>query len=222
MHHCRAKRCEIRNSEFYSGPLNTALNVGILPETELKIENNLIAAGSAIELAFPVRHASEITNHVFIDRNIISAVSGLLLALPPPQTAPLERPVPITAKGNVWDVDFLVGLAVHPIKKNEPRPELNSRLIEQLMLWHNQRTRFRVRQAYVGVSLPKQNIRMMRNLRTRGEWNALWDLNESSLGSSPCSTTSNKSALFRLDSTWAERLSTSAFPAATGVPTTST
>ena len=175
-----AKRCEIRNTEFYSGPLNTALSVGIIPETELKIENNLIAAGSAIELAFPVRHASEVTNRVFIDRNIISAVSGLLLALPPPQTAPLERPVPITAKGNVWDVDFLVGLAVHPIKNNEPRPELNSRLIEQLMLWHNQGTRFRVRQAYVGVSLPKQKIRMMRNLRTRDEWNALWDLNESS------------------------------------------
>ncbi len=176
----KAKQCEIRNSEFYSGLSNTALEIGLSPETELIVENNLIAAGSVIEIAFPIRHIPEGTPSVRIDRNLFSAVSGLRIKLPPPGARPLERPVPVTTEGNVWDVDFLLSLMPQPIAKNQSRPDLSQRVIEQMMQWHSKENRFRLRQAYVGVSLPYQKIRAMRNLSTLNQWNTFWRLPESS------------------------------------------
>ena len=48
------------------------------------------------------------------------------------------------------------------------------------MLWQSVDTRFRIRQAYVGISRPNQKIRMMHNLSTRDEWEALWGRTETS------------------------------------------
>ncbi len=176
----KAKQCEIRNSEFYSGLSNTALEIGLSPETELIVENNLIAAGSAIEIAFPIRHMPEATPSVRMDRNLFSAVSGLRIKLPPQRARPLAPPVPVTTEGNVWDVDFLLSLMPQPIAENQSRPDLSQRVIEQMMQWHSKENRFQLRQAYVGLSLPNQKIRAMRNLSTLDQWNTLWRLPESS------------------------------------------
>ncbi len=182
--HCitvsKANQCEIRNSEFYSGLSNTALDISMIPETDLLVDNNLFASGAAIEIAFPLRHAPEAAPRVQIDRNIFSAVSGLRIKLPPQRAHPLPRPVPVTAEGNVWDADFLLTLAPQPIKENQARPDLSQRAIEQMMQWHSKETRFRLRQAYVGVSLPNQKIRAMRSLSTLDQWNTFWRLPESS------------------------------------------
>lgn len=175
-----AKQCEIRNSEFYSGLSNTALDIGMVPETELIVENNLIAAGSAIEIAFPIRHVPEAAPSVRIDRNLFSAVSGLRIRLTPQRSRPHIRPVPVTAEGNVWDVDFLLSLMPQPIKENQSRPDLSQRVIEHMMQWHSKENLFRLRQAYVGLSVPNQKIRAMRNLSTLDQWNALWRSSESS------------------------------------------
>ncbi len=176
----KAKQCEIRNSEFYTGPLNTALDIGMIPGTDLKIENNLIAAGSAIEIAFPSRSVPETETKVRLACNTVSAVSGLLVLLSTQRERPPESPVPVETQGNVWDVEFLVSLAVQPIKENQMRPEINQRVLEQMMLWQSVDTRFLIRQAYVGISRPNQKIRMMHNLSTRDEWEALWGRTETS------------------------------------------
>lgn len=175
-----AQQCEIRNSEFYTGPLNTALDIGMNPATDLTVENNLIAAGSAIKIAFPVRQVPETKTNVHLAFNTVSAVSGLLVLLPPPRARPPAKPVPVETQGNLWDVDFVVSLAVQPIKENQVRPEISQRVLEQMMLWQSVDTRFRVRQSYVGISPPNQKIRMMRNLSTRDEWDALWGQTETS------------------------------------------
>ena len=174
------QQCEIRNSEFYTGPLNTALEIGMIPGTDLTVENNLIAAGSAIKIAFPVRQVPETKTNVRLAFNTVSAVSGLLILLPPPRARPAPKPVPVETQGNIWDVDFVVSLAVQPIKENQIRPEISQRVLEQMLLWQSMDTRFRVRQSYVGISPPNQKIRMMRNLSTRDEWDALWGQTETS------------------------------------------
>ena len=48
------------------------------------------------------------------------------------------------------------------------------------MQWRSKGNRFQLRQAYVGLSLPNQKIRAMRNLTTLDQWNTLWRLPESS------------------------------------------
>ena len=174
------RQCEIRNSEFYAGPLNTALDIGMIPGTDLTVENNLIAAGSAIKIAFPLRQVPATKTNVRLAFNTVSAVSGLLVFLPPPRARPPAKPVPVETQGNIWDVAFVVSLAVQPIKEKQMRPEISQRVLEQMMLWQSVDTRFRVRQAYVGISPPNQKIRMMRNLSTRDEWDALWGQTETS------------------------------------------
>lgn len=175
-----SKQCEIRNSEFYVGPTSTAVDVSISQETELNIVNNLIASGSAFEIAFPLLQASAGKTNVNLDGNALSAVSGLSIELPTQRIPSAASPVPVNSSGNLWNVDFLISLAVQPIKENQMRPELSPKVIQQMMRWHNHESRFRVKQAYVGVRLPKQKIRTMRNLITLNQWNALWDLKESS------------------------------------------
>jgi len=192
-----AKQCEIRNSEFYTGPLNTALDIGMVPGTDLKVENNLIAAGSAIKIAFPIRHVQETKTGVHLSFNTISAVSGLVLMLPPQRPRPPERPVPMETEGNIWDVDFLVSLAAQPIKENQIRPEISPRVLEQMILWKSVDTRLRVRQAYAGISPPNQKVRMMRNLSTQEDWDALWGRTETS--SLQLLTPSRNKSLFTRD-----------------------
>ena len=60
----------------------------MIPGTDLTVENNLIAAGSAIKIAFPVRQVPETKTNVRLAFNTVSAVSGLLILLPPPRARP--------------------------------------------------------------------------------------------------------------------------------------
>ena len=92
---------------------------------------------------------------------------------PGPQNQQQARTL-VDASANLWDVEFLVSLGLRPVQENQSKPILNPRVIEQMMLWQSRHNQFRVRQAYVGLSIPRQKIRVMRPLSTFGEWNGVW------------------------------------------------
>ena len=169
-----ARLCSVRNSEFYSGPMNVGIELGMMPGTKVELENNLFVAGSALDVTFPVRTIPGLSTALQIKNNNFAAISGLLIAMPPgPQNQQQARTL-VDASANLWDVEFLVSLGLRPVQENQSKPILNPRVIEQMMLWQSRHNQFRVRQAYVGLSIPRQKIRVMRPLSTFAEWNGVW------------------------------------------------
>lgn len=174
----KANLCEIKNSELYSGSLSAALDIGMIPETQLIVENNAIASATALSIAFPIRKAADTRATVRIKHNTISAITGLLLALPPERFQPAVA-VPVETESNLLDVDFVACLAVQPTRGNQSKPPLSPAFITQLMQWRGEANHLRIRQTYIGLSLPGQKIKTVRAFSTLADWNRIWQQSKS-------------------------------------------
>ena len=193
----KASLCEIRNSEFYSGPLNAALDIGMIPETEFILENNVIAGAVAVSIDFPIRNVAGFEATARLRRNTICAITGLLVSLPPEKLGPIP-PVPVEAESNLLDVDFVACLVMQSLKSTLVRPPLNPALIAQLMRWQGNANQFRVRESYIGLSLRRHKNKTARSFATLAAWNSLWKQPDSAaiqLANHP-----QASLLFRRDS----------------------
>lgn len=193
----KASLCEIRNSEFYSGPLNAALDIGMIPETEFILENNVIAGAVAVSIAFPISKVAGFEATARLKRNTICAITGLLVSLPPEELGPIP-PVPVEAESNLLDVDFVACLVMQSLKSTLVRPPLNPALIAQLMRWQGNANQFRVRESYIGLSLPRQKNKTARSFATLAAWNSLWKQPDST--AIQLANHSQASLLFRRDS----------------------
>ncbi len=169
-----ANSCDVRNSEFYSGTANVAIDVGMVPGTDLNIENNVHCGEATLAIIFPTSQARGQSAKIRIRQNTIQAITGLLVSAPFERPPRPNIPVLIEADANLWDVYFLASLATQRINDNPGLPRLTGTIMRGLFRWQGEKNQYRIRHSFFGISQPRQKTRRVPGPVKLSEWDAYW------------------------------------------------
>jgi hypothetical protein len=169
-----ANSCDVRNSEFYSGTANVAIDVGMVPGTDLNIENNVHCGEATLAIIFPTSQARGQSAKIRIRQNTIQAITGLLVSAPFERPPRPNIPVLIESDANLWDVYFLASLATQRINDNPGLPRLTGTIMRGLFRWQGEKNQYRIRHSFFGISQPRQKTRRVPGPVKLSEWDAYW------------------------------------------------
>ena len=176
--HCisvfNANSCDIRNSEFYSRSTHATINVGLIPGSQLSLENNVHVGDSILTIVFPRIQLPDRVTQVRIRNNTILAVSGIVISPPFDRSARTSAPVLIEAESNLWDVSFVATMEIPRINDGTGISRLKAGIMHTMMRWQDRQSDFRLRFSFFGIQQRGQQPRRMAGPVRLAEWESFW------------------------------------------------